>query len=92
MDPSVVQRVKTIWFVAWLCVTGFALAVWGTSAAVAVSLAFVGASILAFTAFILNLLMGEEPVAYRVILILLFCIGLVVEICGIAGAFGLLSR
>jgi hypothetical protein len=84
MDEVVVRRVKALWFAAWLSVTGVTLAVWGWKAAVAAWLAFVGATVLAIVAFVLNLLLGEEPPARRALLITLFIAGLVVEVGGIA--------
>jgi hypothetical protein len=92
MDPIVVKRIKTVWLVAWLCVTGFVLIGWGFKAAAAAALAFVGASALAFIAFVLNLLMGEEHVLFRILLIVLFIIGLLVEIGAIGSVFEYLSQ
>jgi hypothetical protein len=88
MDPFVVRRVKILWAVAGLCVTGVALVGWGFHTAVIAALSFVGASILTFVAFVLFLLLGDTHVAFRILLIVLFLVGLVVEVCGIAGVFG----
>lgn len=87
------------WRFAWLAVlfgvTGVTLLAWGFRPAVLFALAFVGASTLLFTAFFLNLLLGEEPLPYRILLIALFCGGLVVEVgglvevCGLTGVLGL---
>ena len=87
MDPDVVKRVKTVWLVAWLGVTGVAFLGWGFKAAAVVSVGYVVASIMGFIAFFLNLLLGEEHVAFRILLIVLFLLGLAVEICGIASIF-----
>ena len=84
MDEIVVRRVKILWTVAWLWVTGFVFIGWGFQAAAAAALVFVGVSFLAFVAFILNLLLGDEHVALRILLIVLFLIGLSVEVYGIA--------
>jgi hypothetical protein len=82
------------WRFAWVAVlfsmTGVVLLVWGFLIAVLFAGAFVGASTLAFTAFILNLLLGEEPLPYRLLLIALFCAGLVVEIGSLVGVLGLI--
>jgi hypothetical protein len=88
MDEIIVRRVKIIWAVAWVCVTGSVFIGWGFEAAAAAALAYVGASVLAFVAFVLNLLLGEEHVAFRLLLIVLFLVGLVVEVYGIARVFG----
>jgi hypothetical protein len=88
MHETVVRRIKIVWTVTWLCVTGFVLIGWGFQAAAAAALMFVGVSALAFVAFILNLLLGEEHVAFRILLIVLFLVGLVVEVYGIASIFG----
>jgi hypothetical protein len=88
MDQIILRRVKIIWAVAWLCVTGSVFIGWGFQAAAVAALAFVGASVLAFVAFILNLLLGDAPVAFRLLLIVLFLIGLVVEVYAIARIFG----
>jgi hypothetical protein len=92
MDEIVVRRIKMLWAVAWLCVTGFVFIGWGFKAPAAAALAFVGASVLAVIAFLLNLLLGDEHVALRVLLIVLLFIGLLVEVWGIASVFGYLSR
>jgi hypothetical protein len=91
MDEIVVKRMKTVWLVAWLSLTGFVFVGWGFKAAAAASLAYVGVSILAFIAFILNLLLGEEHIAFRILLIALFIIGLVVELGAIGSLLGPLS-
>jgi hypothetical protein len=88
MDQIIVRRVKIMWAAAWLCVTGSAFIGWGFQAAAAAALAYVGASVLAFAAFILNLLLGDAPVAFRLLLIVLFLLGLVVEVYCIARVFG----
>jgi hypothetical protein len=80
MDQTVVKRVKRAWGVAWVCVTGLVLVGWGFQAAAAAALAFVGVSVLAVTAFFLYLLMGDAPVAWRVLMIAFFLVGLVVEL------------
>ena len=90
MDEIVVRRVKILWTVTWLCVTGFVFIGWGFQVAAAAALLFVGVSVLAFVAFILNLLLGDAHVAFRILLIALFLIGLLVEVCGIASIFGYL--
>jgi hypothetical protein len=77
------------WVAALFGITGVVLFVWGFITAVLFALAFVGASTLAFTAFILNLLLGEEPLPLRILLIALFCGGLVVEVGGLARTLGL---
>src|SRR5262249_25031443 len=82
----VVKRIKVVWFIAWLCVTGFAFVGWGFEAAVVAWLAFVGVSLLAFIAFILNLLLGDASVALRILLIVLFIAGLLIELFGIASS------
>jgi hypothetical protein len=92
MDPFVVRRVKILWAVAGLCVTGIAFVGWGVPTAVTAGLSFVAVSILAFVAFVLNLLLGDAPVAFRVLLIVLTLAGMVVEVCGIAGVFGSLAE
>jgi len=90
MDEIVVTRLKIFWAVACLCVTGVVFIGWGFRAAAAAALAFLGASVRAFVAFILNLLLGDAHVAFRIIMIVLFLIGLLVEVCGIASLFGYL--
>jgi hypothetical protein len=89
MDQTVVRRVKTAWFVGWLTVIVVALAWWGRTAAVMAGTGYVLASSLAVTAFVLNLILGEEPPVWRFVLIALFFVGLVVEVGGIAGALRL---
>ena len=42
-----------------------------------------------FVAFILNLLLGEEHLAFRILLIVLFIVGLVVETGAITSLFGM---
>jgi hypothetical protein len=86
-DP--LQRWRTAWVAAFCGVAGSALLACDFRTALLLALAFVGASFLALTAFILNLLLGEEPPVLRLLLIALFCIGLVVEVCGLIGTFGL---
>jgi hypothetical protein len=83
MDQAAVKRVKRAWAVAWVCVTTFALLGWGFPAAVAAALAFAGVSLLVFVAYFLYLLLGDVPAAARVVLIVLFLAGVVVEIGGI---------
>jgi hypothetical protein len=90
MDEIVVRRVKILWTVTWLCVTGFVSIAWGFQAAAAAALMFVEVTVLAFVAFILNLLLGDAHVPFRIVLIALFIIGLLVEVCGIASVFGYL--
>ena len=80
MDRSTVKRAKAVWAVAWLCVTAFALLGWGFPAAAAAALVFAGVSLLAFVAFFLYLLLGDTPVAPRLILIALFLAGVLVEL------------
>jgi drug/metabolite transporter (DMT)-like permease len=90
MDPQQVQRLRAAWAVALVCVTGVALFTHGFFAAVTTAVAFVGASVLAVVAFILWLLLGEEPVPLRALLIVLFFAGLVVEVGGLMSIFGLI--
>jgi hypothetical protein len=80
MDQAVVKRVKRAWTVAWACVTAFALLGWGFPAAAAAAVVFAGVSLLAFVAYFLYLLLGDVPAAARVLLIVLFLAGAVVEI------------
>jgi len=91
MDQDVVKRVKLAWLVVWLGVTGFAQAGWGDQAAAIAAAAYLAISFLAFIAFILNLLLGDAPVGWRVLLIVLFIIGLLVELGAIASVFGFLQ-
>lgn len=90
MDQTLVRRAKILWTVTWLCLTTFVFIGWGFQAAAAAALMFVAVSFLAFVAFILNLLLGDAHVAFRILLIALFLIGLLVEVCGIASIFGYL--
>src|SRR5262245_2216114 len=80
MDRSNVKHAKVVWAVAWVCVTAFALLGWGFPAAAAAALVFAGVSLLAFVAFFLYLLLGDVPVAARVVLIALFLAGVLVEL------------
>jgi hypothetical protein len=89
MDQTVVRRVKAAWFVGWVTVTVVALAGWGATAAMLAGTGYVVASVLAVTAFVLNLIMGEEPPVWRFALIALFIGGLVAEVAGIADALRL---
>jgi hypothetical protein len=82
------RRWRDAWVAALSATTGFAMFAWGFPIAALVAVIFVSATILAFIVFILNLLLGEEPVALRVLMILLFCTGLVVEVYGLANLFG----
>jgi len=91
MDQDVVKRVKLAWSVAWLGVTGLALAGWGVQAAAIAAAMYLAMSFLAFVVFILNLLLGDAPVALRVLLIALFIVGLLVELSAIASVFGFLQ-
>jgi hypothetical protein len=90
MQPQQVQRLRRAWLAALVCVTGFVLFAHGFRAAVLTALAFVGATVLAFVAFILYVLLGEEPIVLRVLLIALFIGLLAVEINGLVRAFGLI--
>ena len=90
VDPVHVQRLRTAWLIALVGVTGFTLFMYGFLAAVLTALAFVGASTLAFVAFILWLLLGEEAVVLRVLLIAIFCGGLLLEIRGLVAVFKLI--
>jgi hypothetical protein len=92
MDETVVKRSKIVWAVTVLSVTGVVLVQWGFLAAAAAAVAFVGASLLAFIAYILYLLMGDAPVAWRIVLIALFFIGLLVEIGAIVAVLGWLLQ
>jgi hypothetical protein len=87
MDPIVVRRMKILWAVTGLCVTGVAFVGWGFAVAAAAATLFVGVSVLAFVAFFLFLLLGDTHVAFRILLIVLFLVGLVVEVGGIASIF-----
>jgi hypothetical protein len=80
MDQAAVRRVKRAWAVAWVCVTTFAFLEWGFPAAAAAAVVFAGVSLLVFVAFFLYLLLGDVPVVVRVLLIVLFLAGAVVEI------------
>ena len=82
------RRWRDAWVAALFAATGLAMFAWGFSTAALVAVIFVSATILAFIVFVLNLLLGEEPIALRVLMILLFCTGLVVEVCGLASLFG----
>jgi hypothetical protein len=83
-----VQWVRVVWLAAFLGITGGTLLGWGFATAAVLAVAFVGATILAFTAFILWLLLGDTHPILRVLLIALLLTGLVVEILAIAGALG----
>jgi len=87
MDPVHVQRLRAAWLAALVGVTGIALFTYGFLAAVMAAIAFVGASMMAFVAFILWVLMGGESVAFRLLMIALFCGGLLVELRGIIAVF-----
>jgi hypothetical protein len=89
MDQTAVRRVKIAWFVGWVAVVIVAIAGWGSTAAMVAGMGYVAASILAVTAFVLNLIMGEEPPVWRFALIALFIGGLLVEVGGIASALRL---
>jgi hypothetical protein len=80
MDQAVVKCVKRAWAVALACVTTFALLGWGFPAAAAAAVVFAGVSLLVFVAFFLYLLMGDVPPAARVLVIVLFLAGVLVEI------------
>jgi hypothetical protein len=88
MDQSVVKRVKRAWAVAWVCVTGLVLVGWDPTAAAVAGLAFVGVSVLAVTAYVLYLLMGDAPVAWRILMIALFLVGLVIEVGALVSVLG----
>jgi hypothetical protein len=88
MQPQQVQRLRAAWLAALVCVTGCVLFAYGFLAAVLTALAFVGATVLAFVAFILYVLLDEGSVVLRVLLIALFFGGLAVEINGLVRAFG----
>ncbi|HEY1376220.1 MAG TPA: hypothetical protein VGF55_05470 [Gemmataceae bacterium] len=92
MDPTVVKRAKRAWAVAWACVTGLALVGWGVEAAAAAAAAFAGASVLAVTAFVLYLLLGDAPVLWRVLLIAAVLVGLIVEVGALVAGVGWLLR
>jgi len=80
MDQSTVKRAKAVWAGVWVCVTVGVLLGWGFAAAVVAALAFAGVSLLAFVAFFLFLLMGDAPVAPRILVIALFLAGVLVEL------------
>ena len=84
MDPSTVKRVKAVWAATGLCAIAFAFLRWGFAAAVAATVAFAGFSLLAFVAYFLFLLLGDAPVAARVLLIALFLAGVLVELGAMA--------
>jgi hypothetical protein len=86
LDP--VRWVRVAWLAAFLGATGVTLLGWGFVTAAILAVAFAGATILDFTAFILWLLLGDAHPVFRTLLIVLFCTGLVVEVVAIAGAFG----
>jgi hypothetical protein len=90
MDRSTVKRAKAVWAVAWACVTAFALLGWGVPAAAAAALVFPGVSLFAFVAFFLYLLLGDIPVAPRVLLIALFLGGVLVELGAIVAVLNYL--
>ena len=92
MDEAVVNRVKRASAAAWLGVTGVVLAGWGFQAAAVAAAAFLAISFLAFLAFILNLLLGDAPVAWRILMIALVLVGLLIEIGAVAAALGWLLR
>jgi hypothetical protein len=77
MDKAAVRRV---WGVAWVCVTVLVLIGWGFAAAAVVAVAFGVVSFTAFIAFILFLLLGDAPIALRILIITFFLIGLVIEL------------
>jgi hypothetical protein len=87
MDPEQVRRLRAAWLIALIVVTGVALVAYGFLAAVMTAVAFVGASMTAFVAFVLWLLLGEESVAFRLLMIALFLVGLAVELRGIVAVF-----
>jgi hypothetical protein len=88
MHETVVKRGKIVWAVTGLCVTAVVFVGWGFLAAAAAAVAFVGASLLAFIAFILYLLLGDAPVAWRILIIAVLLIGLIVEIGAIVTGLG----
>ena len=90
MDPEAVRRLRAAWQVALVCVTGVALVTYGFFAAVLTAIGFVGATVLAVVAFFLWLLLGEEPVALRLLMIALVFAGLVIEVGGLLELFGLI--
>jgi hypothetical protein len=79
-----------VWLVALFGTTGAILLAYGFLTAAAVAIVFVGTSVLAVVAFVLYLLLGEEPVALRLLLIALVFVGLAVEIGGLIELFGLI--
>jgi hypothetical protein len=77
MDKVAVRRV---WGVAWVCVTLFVLIGWGLVAAAVAAVAFGVVSFTAFIAFILFVLLGDAPIAVRILIITLFFVGLAIEL------------
>lgn len=84
---DVIKRLKQLWLITWLCVTGIAFLVWDFKAAIATAVGFAGAGLLAFVAFILNLLLGDTHFLFRMLLIVAFIVGLIVEIYVIVSVF-----
>jgi hypothetical protein len=92
MDQAVVKRFKIAWGVALLCVTGFVFAEWGLQAGAMAAAAFIGASLLAFIAFFLFLLLGNVPVPWRILMIALVIVGVLIELGAMAAMFGWLQN
>ena len=92
MNEAVVKRVKLAWGVAGLCVTGIVLAVWGLKAAAATAVVFVGVSLVAVIAYVLFLLLGDVPVAWRLLVLALVFVGAIIELGAVVTALGWLLR
>jgi hypothetical protein len=88
MDPEQVQRLRAIWLVAFFIATGIALVGFGLITALLTAIACVGATVLAVSAFVLWLILGEAPIPLRILLIALFFGGLFIELGAIFRVVG----
>jgi len=91
LDPPL-ERWKMAWVAAFFAAIGVTLMVWGDVAAAFVAIAFVGFTVLAVTAVFLFLLLGDVPVLLRILMITLFCVGLVIEVGSLVCVFELIPR
>ncbi len=85
MDKVAVRRV---WGVAWVCVTVLALVGWGFKAGTIAAVVFGLVSFTAFIAYILFLLLGDAPIALRILIITFFFLGLIIELGALVTVLG----
>lgn len=91
MDETLVKRAKRAWFVSWLTVTAVVLLQCGPAVALVAALGYAGVSLFAVVGFFLFFLLGDVPVPQRILLILVFFLGIVIELGALVTVLGYLT-